>query len=114
MQKHLLNACIVILVLFVVGCQSNPMGGGTTLFSSPFGNSNNPGFAPQMSLAQSVQEAFMRNDQLSVAPIHIQTRQNVVILSGYVKKIRQSDTAEQIARQVPGVESVENHLIVRQ
>ncbi|OEH47485.1 hypothetical protein lpari_01500 [Legionella parisiensis] len=56
----------------------------------------------------------MRHDDLAVSQVHVQTRQDVVILSGYVKKIRLSDTAEQIARQVPGVRSVENHIIIRQ
>lgn len=111
MQKYLLNMLIVSFIALGVGCQSNKMGGNTTLFGNPFNNANS---APQMGLAESVQEAFMRHDELAVAPIHIEARQNVVILSGYVKKIRQSDTAEQIARQVPGVQSVENRLIVRQ
>ncbi|USQ14883.1 BON domain-containing protein [Legionella lytica] len=95
----------------LVGCQSNP-GKPASLFGAPFAN---PSFAPssQGNLTQSVQEALMRNDELAVAPIRVETRQNVVILSGYVKKIRQSDTAELIARQVPGVQSVENRIIVR-
>jgi hypothetical protein len=94
----------------LVGCQSNP-GKPASLFGAPFAN---PSFAsPQGNLTQSVQEALMRNDDLAVAPIRVETRQNVVILSGYVKKIRQSDTAELIARQVPGVQSVENRIIVR-
>ncbi|MFJ1267158.1 BON domain-containing protein [Legionella lytica] len=94
----------------LVGCQSNP-GKPASLFGAPFAN---PSFAPaQGDLTQSVQEALMRNDELAVAPIRVETRQSVVILSGYVKKIRQSDTAELIARQVPGVHSVENRIIVR-
>jgi hyperosmotically inducible periplasmic protein len=109
MQKYLLNTFIVSVLVLLVGCQTNP-GRPTNLFNSPF---NGPAFAPQANLTQSVQEALMRNDELAVAPIRVETRQNVVVLSGYVKKIRQSDTAEQIARQVPGVQSVENHIIVR-
>ena len=37
----------------------------------------------------------------------------LVYLSGYVKAIRQSDTAGEIAGQVPGVEFVQNEIIVR-
>lgn len=109
MQRFLLNALIAGFFVLLAGCQSNP-GRPAPFFSAPF---TNPSYAPQVDLAQSVQEAFMRHDELAVAPIRVSTRQNVVILSGYVKKIRQSDTAEQIARQVPGVQSVENHIIVR-
>lgn len=107
MQKYFLNTLIAGFIVLLAGCQSNHVGGGpSSLFPSP-------SLAPQMGLAQSVQMALMRNDELAVAPIHVETRQNVVILKGYVKKIRQSDTAEQIARQVPGVQSVENRIIVR-
>ena len=108
MQKYFLNTLIASCMVLLAGCQSGHVvgGGPSSLFPSP-------SFAPQRDLAQSVQEALMRHDELAVAPIHVETRQNVVILKGYVKKIRQSDTAEQIARQVPGVQSVENYIIVR-
>lgn len=109
MQKYLLNTFTASFLLLLVGCQSN-LGKPAMLFGSPF---NGPAFAPQVNLTQSVQEALMRNDELAIAPVRVETRQNTVILSGYVKKIRQSDTAEQIARQVPGVQSVENRIIVR-
>lgn len=69
--------------------------------------------APSANLSQTVQEALMRNDDPVIANVHVQTRQDVVILTGYVKKIRQSDVAEQIARQVPGVRAVENNIIIR-
>ncbi|MGC1181704.1 BON domain-containing protein [Legionella sp.] len=112
MQKYWLNIFIVGIASFfllLAGCQSNSghLGG---LFSSPFSNHS---FESPMNLSQVVQEALMRNDELAIIPIHVETIQNTVILSGYVKKIRQSDTAEQIARQVPGVQSVENRIIVR-
>ncbi len=111
MRNYMLKILIAGVFGLLAGCQSNP-GQPASLFSAPFAN---PSFAPapQGNLTQSVQEALMRNDELAVAPIRVETRQNVVILSGYVKKIRQSDTAELIARQVPGVQSVENRIIVR-
>lgn len=109
MQKYLLNIFISGFLLILSGCQSNS-GYPTNLFGTPF---NAPFASSQMTLAQSVQEALMRDDTLAIAQIHVETRDNVVVLRGYVKKIRQSDTAEQIARQVPGVQSVENYIIVR-
>ncbi|MFT4060017.1 MAG: BON domain-containing protein [Legionella sp.] len=114
MQKYLFNVLIAGFFLLLVGCYSNPSnpsGPSNPFFPAPFAN---PAFGgQQMTLAQAVQEALMSNDELAVAPIRVETRQNIVVLSGYVKKIRQSDTAEQIARQVPGVQSVENRIIVR-
>ena len=56
----------------------------------------------------------MRSGDPAIAQVHVETNQTTVILRGYVKKIRQSDTAEQVARQVPGVTMVENRIIVRQ
>lgn len=109
MQKCLLSILIASFLFLLAGCQAN-RNQPANLFNLPF---SNPSSAPQMDLTQSVQEALMRNDELAVAPIRVETRQNTVILSGYVKKIRQSDTAEQIARQVPGVQSVENRIIIR-
>lgn len=108
MQKYLLNILIAGFLLLLAGCQSNSSN-HTSSFNNPF----NAPFTPQMDLSQSVQEALMRNDDLAIARVRVETRQNTVILSGYVKKIRQSDTAEQIARQVPGVQSVENRIIIR-
>jgi hyperosmotically inducible protein len=108
MQKCL-SILIISFLCVLSGCQSNPGGQHAPLFGNPFKGS----YTSQMDLTQAVQEALMRHDELAVTPIHVETRQGIVILSGYVKKIRQSDTAEQIARQVPGVYSVENHIIVR-
>ncbi|MDR3442766.1 MAG: BON domain-containing protein [Legionella sp.] len=107
MSKYLFHTLIAGFFILLVGCQSNPVGRPSGLF-------NNPSFAPQMNLAQSVQEALFRNEDPAIAQVRVETRQNTVVLSGYVKKIRQSDTAEQIARQVPGVQSVENRIIIRQ
>ena len=106
MQKCLINAFSVFFLFLLAGCQSNQ---ATSNIFKPFA----PSFAPSQNLAQTVQEALMRQEDPAIAGIHVQTRHDVVILTGYVKKIRQSDVAEQIARQVPGVRTVENRIIVR-
>ncbi|KTC88601.1 BON domain-containing protein [Fluoribacter dumoffii] len=106
MQKYLLNTLVVFFLFSLTGCQSNQ---ATSTLFAPF----TPSMAPSANLSQTVQEALMRNDDPVIANVHVQTRQDVVILTGYVKKIRQSDVAEQIARQVPGVRAVENNIIIR-
>jgi len=110
MQKYLFNALIACFVFLLAGCQSTPQNNPVNNLFRPFG----PSYAPRLTLAQSVQNALMRSEDPVIGQIHVQTLQNIVILSGYVKKIRQSDMAEQIARQVPGVQTVENNIIVRQ
>lgn len=108
MQKYLIGG----LVLLLAGCQSTSNVRPAPFFINPFNNHSS--FAPaQSSLAQSVQSALMRSEDPMIAQVHVEARQNIVVLSGYVKKIRQSDTAELIARQVPGVQSVENRIIIR-
>lgn len=102
MLKYLSSAIIVILILLTAGCQTNTVG---NLFG--------PSYPSGMTLAQSVKDSLMESNDPVINQIHVETNQNIVILSGYVKKIRQSDVAEQIARQVQGVQSVENHIIVR-
>ncbi|KTD68909.1 MULTISPECIES: BON domain-containing protein [Legionella] len=106
MQKYVLNILVVFFLFSLAGCQSNQ---ATSNIFRPF----TPSTATSTNLSQAVQEALMRNDDLAIAHVRVQTRQDVVILTGYVKKIRQSDVAEQIARQVPGVRAVENNIIIR-
>jgi uncharacterized protein YcfL len=106
MRTYCLKAAVIGFLFVLSGCQSttsNPVG---TLFN----------FAPppaEMNLAQSVQDALIRSGDPIIAQVHVQANQNLVMLSGYVKKIRQSDVAEQITRKVPGVQNVDNRIIVR-
>lgn len=104
MHKYL-TIIIVTVIFALTGCQkSGPM-------------TMNHLFTPQpapMTLSQSVEDALINSNDPVIANVRVEAVQQVIILSGYVKKIRQSDTAEQIARQVPGVQNVDNRLIVRQ
>lgn len=105
MQKQIGRAIAVNFLFLLAGCQSSPV---STMFSPT------PYYSTGMTLSESVQEALSRSDDPLISQVHVQTLQNDVILSGYVKKIRQSDVAEQIAREVQGVQSVQNKIIVRQ
>lgn len=102
MQKNIAKVALVGIVLLLTACQSNNVG---QMFSP---------YPTQVSLTQTVQDALMQTNDPVLARVHVETMQNDVVLSGYVKKIRQSDTAQQIAEKVPGVKTVTNHLIVRQ
>jgi hyperosmotically inducible protein len=107
MQKYLINTTIAGALLLLAGCQT---GSGPGLFSS---YPSYPPYSSRMNLAQSVQDALIRNGDPVIAQVRVETNQNIVILSGYVKKIRQSDVAEQIAGQVAGPQNVQNNIIVR-
>ena len=60
-----------------------------------------------------VKKELQQHEALAPFHIQVQTQSGTVYLSGYVKAIRQSDTAGEIAGQVPGVEFVQNEIIVR-
>lgn len=106
MQKYLMSTLVIGLLL--VGCQANSI-------LQPFSTyPSHSSYSSQMSLMQAVQEALMHNGDPVISQVHVATNQNIVILSGYVKKIRQSDIAEQIARDIAGPQNVQNNIIVRQ
>lgn len=111
MQKHLSNVIVAGLFLLLAGCQTNTSSG----FLRSYPLSPIPSFSSSsMGLAQAVQDALRSNEDPVIARVHVETNQNMVILSGYVKKIRQSDVAEQIARRVSGGQNIQNNIIVRQ
>jgi len=64
-------------------------------------------------ITTAVQEEIAKNELVSNLKVHVEAKSGVVLLSGYVKTIRQSDTLEAIAKKTPGVKSVQNNLIVR-
>lgn len=111
MSNYLFKAIIAGFFVLLSGCQTSGPSRATGQMNNNFFGSYP---APENNLAQSVQQALLRSNDPVLAQINVKTSQNIVILSGYVKKIRQSDVAEQISRKVPGVQTVENHLIVRQ
>ena len=66
-----------------------------------------------MALAENVKSALEADDSLRSFNIGIETRDGVVILSGWVSSQDALVKAGQIARSVKGTRSVENNLIVK-
>jgi hyperosmotically inducible protein len=97
MKKYYRNGLIGLCFAFLVGCQSINSNVGLSGYN----------------LTDAVNSAFMNHPELAPLAIHIETQKGTVFLSGYVKTIRQSDTALEIAGKVPGVRTVQNGLIVR-
>ena len=108
MKKCIIRVIHMSCLLLLGGCQTN------TTSSTWFPPTPYPMNAPRVTLAQTVQNALIRSEDPVIAQVHVETNQNRVILSGYVKKIRQSDMAEQIAAQIAGAQNVQNQIIVRQ
>jgi osmotically-inducible protein OsmY len=66
-----------------------------------------------MALAANVKSALQADDSLRSFDIGIETRDGVVILSGWVSSQQAVDKAGEITRSVKGVQSVKNNLIVK-
>lgn len=104
MAKKVIISLITSTLLILTGC-TTPTGGMKPTPIMP---------SSSYTLAQAVQDALVSEDDPVLARVVVTTNEKTVILSGYVRKIRQSDRAELVARQVPGVGGVINNLIVRQ
>lgn len=64
-------------------------------------------------ITSSVKARFVDNKEVSAASISVETLNGTVLLSGFAKSASEKSTAETIARNVKGVKSVRNEIIVR-
>lgn len=91
MLKCLSSVIIVFLILFTAGCQTNTV-------SNMFIPSNPSG----MTLAQSVKDSLMESNDPVINQIHVESNQNVVILSGYVKKFARAISQNKLPDKFKG------------
>ena len=103
MYKCLINAILACFVLLLASCQSMMHSTVQTPMYSPYAV---PGSNQAPTLAGAVQNALIQTGDPVLAQVRVESYENKVVLRGYVKKIRQSDMAEQIATKVPGVQTV--------
>ncbi|MDZ4076740.1 MAG: BON domain-containing protein [Hylemonella sp.] len=64
-------------------------------------------------ITSSVKARFVDNKEVSAASISVETLNGTVLLSGFAKSATEKSTAETIARNVKGVKSVRNEIVVR-
>lgn len=103
MRNYCRYVFVALSLILLVSCQSSTHGGDNLFRLQPNDNS----------LSAAVSETLRSNKDLAAHNIHVETSNSVVFLSGYVKTIRQSDTAGDLAGKVAGVKTVENNIIVR-
>lgn len=101
MKRYFLRALITTMLALSAGCHTISSG-----FTGIGGQSD-------AAITASIKTAIESDIQFSGVPVRIETHKGQVQLGGYVKTIRQSDTAADIAGKTPGVTMVENNLIVR-
>ena len=102
MRNFYKGLIITLSLVFMIGCHTQETRFNVFDFQSK-----------DDSITTTVKEIFGQNPLLAQAKINVQTEHHVVALSGYVKTIRQSDMAADIASKVNGVKSVQNNIIVR-
>jgi osmotically-inducible protein OsmY len=70
-------------------------------------------YVDDSAITTKVKFAILQDPALKVLQIHVTTYQNVVQLSGFVDTPQMAGHASSVARQVAGVTSVQNDLIVK-
>jgi len=60
-----------------------------------------------------VKSRMLDNPNVAGTSISVETLNGTVMLSGFAKNTTEKDTAERIARDVNGVKSVKNQIVVR-
>ncbi len=64
-------------------------------------------------ITSSIKARFVDNQQVDASSIRVETLKGTVQLSGFAKNATEKSTAESIARNVKGVKSVSNEIMVR-
>jgi hyperosmotically inducible protein len=64
-------------------------------------------------ITSSIKARFVDNKEVAASSISVETLNGTVMLSGFAKNSTEKATAESIARNVKGVKSVRNEIVVR-
>jgi hyperosmotically inducible protein len=76
--------------------------------------SNSAGtFVDDSTKTAEIKSNILKDQSLKGMDIHVETQNNTVQLSGFVKSQEQKDNAQRIAQNTKGVQSVNNNIIVQ-
>lgn len=65
-------------------------------------------------ISSRVKAAFATNPEVKATEVQVETYKGTVQLSGFVESSESAARAAQIAREVPGVKSVQNSMVVKE
>jgi hyperosmotically inducible protein len=99
--RTLLTATTISLVLLTAGCAVSR------------GQESVGAYVDDTAITTSVKARFVDNKDVDASSIRVETLKGTVMLSGFAKNSTERSTAEQIARNVAGVQSVRNEIAVR-
>lgn len=94
-----LAVCLLVAAPVIVGCAGPNRSAGQTVDDA--------------TITAKVKSQLLANPDVSALNVNVTTYQGQVQLSGYVNSAEQRRLAEQIAKDVTGVKSVSNDLIVK-
>lgn len=104
-QKTIATAIVIVAItltmLLVAGC-------AVTRDQQTVGS-----YIDDSAITSSIKTIFISNKQVDASSIGVETLNGTVQLSGFAKNATESTTAEAIARNVKGVKSVRNEIVVR-
>ena len=101
-MKMLLSA-VMTAALTLVGCSSMTGGGGTPSTGEA---------VDDVSIGTQIKAGLASDPELSALKINVDTTQGNVRLKGEVKSMALRRKAEDLARKVKGVKSVDNQLVI--
>jgi hyperosmotically inducible periplasmic protein len=101
----LINAYVILLgglIMMVSACAATPSRESTG------------GYIDDSTITAKVKTDLAQNPKVSATDVHVKTYKGVVELSGFVNSQSELEEAGRVTRQVAGVQSVHNNLIVKQ
>lgn len=102
----------IILVAAALLCGGAPMLGLAGCAGGPMSKSTGE-YIDDAALTTKVKAELFRDPIVSGMAVNVDTYKGVVQLNGFVNTAQQKTRAEQIARNVPGVQNVQNKLTVK-
>lgn len=101
-RHHLLAAsCAAVLALATAGCAVTR------------GQESVGAYVDDATITTQIKSRMVSNKEVDANSIRVETLNGVVMLSGFAKNNAERSTAESIARDVNGVKSVKNEVLVR-
>jgi osmotically-inducible protein OsmY len=94
-------AAVAVAVLTAAGCAVSR------------GQETTGAFLDDTTITSQVKSRMLADPNVAGTSISVETLNGTVMLSGFAKNSAEKDTAERIARDVNGVKSVKNQIVVR-
>jgi len=107
-----MNTTRILIITAILGLGSASVGGLSGCAAMGTGKSTGE-YIDDAALTAKVKAELYRDPQVSGMAVNVDTYKGIVQLNGFVDSAQQKQRAEQIARNIPGVQDVQNKLSVK-